>query len=78
MAVRVRETGEVLCAAMHEPHEGDVYLHDGIHYMLSVEARVLVTEPMQLAHDRGRGGHARHGEWWWSFDVPDDVEIERW
>lgn len=74
MAVRIRTGGQILCAAMHPKKRGDTYLHDGIHYLLSVELRVLVTEPMYLAG--GRGGHQAHGEWWWRNEIPDDVEID--
>lgn len=74
MAVRVRSNGRILCAATHPAKRGDTYLNDGLHYKLSVELRVLVTEPMYLAG--GRGGHQAHGEWWWSDRVPDDVEID--
>jgi hypothetical protein len=74
MAVRVREDGKVLCAAMHPALPGDTYLHDGLHYMLSVDLRVLVTEPMHS--DAGRGGHAVHGEWWWRHTLPSDVRID--
>lgn len=74
MAVRVRSNGRILCAAMHPARSGDTYLNDGLQYILAVELRVLVTEPMYLAG--GRGGHQAHGEWWWSDRVPDDVEID--
>lgn len=76
MALRIREDGTILCAAMHPAMEGDTYLHDGISYRLTVEERVIVTEPMDC-HE-GRGGHRMHGQWWWAGNVPDDVEIERW
>ena len=76
MAVRVRADGRVLCAAMHPEEPGDTYVHDGLHYLLSAELRVLVSEPMILPGDVGRGGHARHGEWWWINEVPSDVVLE--
>lgn len=64
---------------MHPAQPGDTYLDDGLHYKLSVEFRVLVTEPMEPdPTNPGRGGHAAHGEWWWRNDVPDDVVLERW
>lgn len=56
MAVRVRSDGRVLCAAMHPAEPGDRYLDDGVHYALSVELRVLVTEPMDLPAGVGIGG----------------------
>lgn len=74
MALRIREDGTILCAAMHPPAPGDTYLHDGISYKLTVETRAVVTEPMVC--EGGRGGHGKHGEWWWASRVPDDVEIE--
>lgn len=76
MALRIRKNGKVLCAAMHEAEQGDIYIDDGIHYELSVVVKVLVTEPMILKPDEGRGGHKRHGEWWWINNVPKDVIIE--
>lgn len=59
---------------MHGAELGDRYLDDAVHYRLSVEIRVLVTEPMLC--DGGRGGHAAHGEWWWVNSVPSDVEVD--
>lgn len=68
----------VLCAAIHPDEPGDLYLGDGIHYMLSVETGSLVTEPMHLPEGTGRGGHAAHGEWWWRGEAPEDAVIEDW
>lgn len=56
MALRIREDGRVLCAALHPPKPGDTYLHDGISYMLTVETKALVTDDH----------HMEHGEWWWN------------
>lgn len=77
MSLRVRADGRVLCAAMHPGEPGDAYLDDGSHYHLSVEAGLLVTEPMHLPEGVGRGGHSAHGEWWWFDEVPDDVEVDQ-
>jgi hypothetical protein len=71
MAVRIREDGRILCAAMHSAAPGDVYLDDQAHYVLSVETGVLVTE--EMFNPAGRGGHAAHGEWWWRDAVPADA-----
>lgn len=68
MAVRVRVDGRILCAAMHPQEPGDVYLDDEEHYWLSVEMRILVTEPMRM--------HRRRGEWWWYGHVPAGIEID--
>lgn len=76
MAVRVRSSGEVVCAAMHPALEGDAYLDDGLHYLLSVELRVLVTEPMELDDGVGLGGHAVHGRWWWRGGVPAEAAAD--
>ncbi len=74
MALRIRSDGRVLCAAMHLPELGDTYLNDGISYRLTVQLRALVTEPLFSSH--GRGGHDKHGEWWWANEVPPDVVLE--
>jgi hypothetical protein len=76
VAVRVREGGEVVCAAMHPELPGDGYLHDGLHYHLATELRLLVTEPMHLPAGQGLGGHAAHGLWWWRGDEPAEASID--
>ena len=62
MAVRIRQTGEILCAAMHHELPGDCYVDDGLHYELSVQRKILVTEPMEL--------HEKSGRWWWKGQHP--------
>lgn len=74
MALRIRKDGRILCAATHAQEKDDVYLNDDIHYSLSVELKQLVTEPMESI--LGRGGHIKHGEWWWRNQVPPDVVID--
>lgn len=66
MAVRIRLDGRVLCAAMYPEEPGDCYIDDGLHYFLSVERKILVTEPMER--------HQLRGEWWWAWAVPEDVQ----
>lgn len=68
MAVRIRRSGKILCAAMYPEEKGDIYLDDGLHYYLSVEKKLLVTEP----HKR----HKLNGEWWWKDEVPEGIKIE--
>jgi hypothetical protein len=68
MALRIRKDGRILCAAMHPEIPGDTYLDDGLHYSLSVDHRVLVTEPWDA--------HSKRGEWWWRGNVPEGVTIE--
>lgn len=67
MAVRIRKDGRILCAALHPPEEGDTYIDDGLHYQMSVEHRVIGTEPEPK--------HSTHGEWWWLGNVPEGVKI---
>lgn len=74
MAIRIRESGAILCAAMHPAEPGDTYLPDGLHERLSAELAALVTEPMHC--NGGRGGHATHGEWWWRDRIPADAEVD--
>ena len=66
MAVRIRQNGTILCAAMHPAEEGDTYINDGLHYRLSVLYGVLVAEPMER--------HQHDGLWWWWDEVPPDRE----
>lgn len=74
MSVRVRKDGTVLCSAMHAERPGDVYIDDGLHYRLSVELRLLVTE--QMHGGGGLGGHALHGQWWWRGHIDPAARID--
>jgi hypothetical protein len=68
MAVRIRADGTILCAAMHPAEAGDTYIDDGLHYRLSAEYGVLVSEPMEL--------HKHDGLWWWHDEVPEGRESQ--
>lgn len=68
MSLRIRKNGRVLCAAIHPEKKGDLYINDALHYYLSVEKRVLFTEPMKY--------HKKNGEWWWINDLPKGRIIE--
>lgn len=68
MAIRIRKDGRILCAAIHPPEDGDTYIDDGLHYLLSVERKLLVTEPSEK--------HMCRGEWWWKGSVPLGIQIE--
>lgn len=68
MAVRIRKDGSILCAALHPESDGDTYLDDGLHYKLSVDLKVLVTQESVE--------HQKRGEWWWRDDIPVGVVID--
>lgn len=68
MALRIRKDGRILCAARHEEKDGDTYINDKLHYEMSVEHKVLVTEPMER--------HKKHGEWWWAGNVPNNIDLD--
>lgn len=68
MSLRVRRDGRILCAAIHPAEPGDFYIDDGKHYALSVELKLLVTQPSEQ--------HTERGEWWWKWAVPAGVEID--
>lgn len=72
MAVRIRKDGTILCAAMHEARDSDAYIDDGLHYLLSIEAKVLVTDDNHLKRPDGTRGH---GQWWWNNRVPKNITI---
>ena len=68
MALRIRSNGEILCAKLSKPEDGDTYIDDGLHYEMSVVHRVIVTEP----HKK----HIQKGQWWWSGNVPEGIDVE--
>lgn len=67
MALRIRTDGRILCAAMHPAEPGDTYVDDGLHYQMSVEHKVIGTEPMEK--------HEVNGQWWWMGNIPEGIEI---
>lgn len=68
MALRIRKDGRILCAAMHPEEPGDTYINDGLHYIMSVENKVIGSEP----HEK----HRLSGQWWWMGNVPEGVVID--
>jgi hypothetical protein len=72
VAVRIRIDGTIVCAAMHPEEPGDTYIHDGLHYRLSVELGFLVTDECHLRADPARedGPLDGHGLWWWKGEMP--------
>ena len=68
MALRIRKNGRIFCAKLHKEKKGDTYIDDNIHYLLSVIAKVLVTEPPKE--------HMKRGEWWWNNKIPKRIKID--
>lgn len=44
MSLRIRASGEIVCAAEHGPEEGDIYVDDALHYYLREVVRVIDTD----------------------------------
>lgn len=66
MALRIRKNGDIVCAAMTEPNEGDTYINDSLHYEMSVINKVIVA-PID---------HNKTALWFWKGNIPKDVEID--
>lgn len=58
MALRIRKTGEILCAAHTEPEEGDTYIDDNIHYYMSVMTGSIVAST----------NHEKDNLWFWNIE----------
>lgn len=69
MALRIRKDGRIFCAALNKEQEGDIYLDDEVHYMLSVTKKVLVTTYTEYHQAHG-------GEWWWKGQEPKGIKID--
>ena len=59
MAIRWRKTGELICAAMSEPKDGDTYIDDRLHYQLSVISRAIIAD---INHEKNGLWHWIHGD----------------
>jgi hypothetical protein len=66
MALRIRKNGRIFCAALTEVEKGDTYIDDELHYIMSIEKKVIRTYSMPK--------HAETGEWFWSGNTPDGME----
>jgi hypothetical protein len=62
MALRIRKTGEILCAAHTEVMEDDTYINDGIHYYLSQLTGAIRASP----------NHEVDNLWFWN--IKDDMK----
>ena len=70
MALRIRKNGRIFCAALSVAENGDTYLDDEIHYILSVKYKLLVTTDVK--------NHIKNkGEWWWSGFIPRGIKINK-
>lgn len=69
MAIRLRKTGELVCAAKSLEMEGDTYINDTLHYELAQIQKVLV--PNRNESENGLW-HWLHG-WCNTSDHPEDV-----
>lgn len=63
MALRIRYTGEIYCAAHTEEQEGDTYIDDGLHYTLSVLVGAI----------RPSKTHFQDNLWFWNIH-PDSID----
>ena len=70
MAIRIRKNGKIVCAAINKVMNGDCYINDNIHYMLSVEQKLLITTENKYHMKNG-------GEWWWKGQEPKNVIIDK-
>lgn len=71
MSLRIRKSGEILCAANTELEEGDTYLNDEIHYYLSVLTSAIVASE----------NHSDDNLWFWNIkegEKPHYEEIKSW
>ena len=58
MAIRWRVDGQLICAAMSEPKDGDCYIDDRLHYQLSIVSRVIIAD---INHETNGLWHWIHG-----------------
>jgi hypothetical protein len=70
MSLRIRTDGRVMCAALNEANDGDIYINDDLHYHLSVIEKVLVTTECDYHMKNG-------GEWWWKGKEPKDLTMDK-
>jgi len=59
MSIRWRINGELICAAMSDPEDGDTYIDDRLHYQLSVISRAIIAD---IDHETNGLWHWVHGK----------------
>lgn len=70
MSLRIRENGDIFCAAMNKEEPDDTYVGDEIHGLLC-DNKMIVTTPEPEHSKTG-------GQWWWKGKEPKDVIIDPW
>lgn len=67
MAIRLRKSGTMVCAALSEERDGDIYIDDGTHYHLSVEKGLIVSYPWER--------HKDEPFWFWANNAPEGCDL---
>lgn len=67
MSIRIRKTGDMLCAAKCDEMKGDTYINDSLHYQLAIIQKVLVPDKNEEKNGRwywlhGECNHSEHPE----------------
>ena len=62
MAIRWRNDGRLICAAMSDPEEDDTYIDDRLHYQLSVISRIILADVDHEENGLWHWVHGMHGE----------------
>lgn len=70
MSLRIRENGDILCAAINKAENNDIYLNDRIHGWLC-DYKIIVTTSEPEHSNTG-------GQWWWKAREPKNVIIDTW
>lgn len=60
MAIRWRQTGELLCAAKVPEMAGDTYIDDRLHYQLHSVYRLILPDPEEYTNGVWHWKHSDH------------------
>ncbi len=60
MAIRWRLNGDLVCAAMSKPGDGDTYIDDRLHHQLNTISRTIVVD---VDHEKNGLWHWVHGDY---------------
>ncbi len=67
MAIRLREDGTLVCAALRPEMPSDLYIDDNLHHFLT-SAKLICTDER----------HKEHAEWWWTHEIPEGVVVKKY